>query len=78
MTAASTVSLVCITVSNFPYPLYRKEHQQLSLSIKTLAKLRSENKSTFSLHFSDPLISVGDIQNSGLIKLSSHNHHTDR
>ena len=49
----------------------------LSLSIKTLAKLRSENKSTFSLHFSDPLISVGDIQNSGLIKLSSHNHHTN-
>ena len=78
MTAASTVSLVCITVSNFPYPLYRKEHQHVEPIYQNFSKLRSENKSTFILHFSDPLISVGDIQNSGLIKLSSHNHHTDR
>ena len=78
MTPASTVSLVCITVSNFPYPLYRKEHQHVEPIYQNFSKLRSENKSTFILHFSDPLISVGDIQNSGLIKLSSHNHHTDR
>ena len=77
MTAASTVSLVCITVSNFPYPLYRKEHQHVEPIYQNFSKIKIRNKSTFSLHFSDPLINISNIQNSGFIKLSSHNHHTN-
>ena len=47
MTAASTVSLVCITVSNFPYPLYRKEHQHVEPIYQNFSKLRSESKRLF-------------------------------
>lgn len=40
MTAASTVSLVCITVSNFPYPLYRKEHQHVEPIYQNFSKIK--------------------------------------